>query len=298
MMIHSTSFCRKISNAIDFLHEHKKLTFSLMFLYSFLIIKLHDPLVNASVFVMKRMSIQGYNIFISILALTSLLSLIAVLIVQLKKHQNLLQLKLILLVSIISILLIHYVYLLEMNIEIIHAFAYGGLVVLFFAFFKRWAAAVIFSIPVMLLDEWNQYINLYPTYVEYWELNDVLLNILGEIFVLCFLFSLNIFPNKTNYVWYKKPEFLMFVFLVFSFTLFTTLGFFSTHQIYSTDTTIFNMSRLQNHDVSWHIHGLTKKVYYILTPKESLFLFTVICFLLIVLDEYLLRKINNFKNNR
>jgi hypothetical protein len=297
-MIHSTSFSRKISNIIDFLNERKKLTFSLMFLYSFLIIKLHDPLVNVSVFVMKRMSIQGYNTFISILALTSLLCLIAVLIAQLKKHQNQLQLKLILLFSIISILLIHYVYLLEMNIEIIHAFAYGGLVVLFFAFFKRWAAAVIFSIPVMLLDEWNQYINLYPTYVEYWELNDVLLNMLGQIFVLCFLFSLNIFPNKHNYVWFKKPELFMLVFLVLSFTLFTVLGLFSTHQNYVTETTIFNMSKLQNHTVSWHIHGLTKKVYYILTPKESLFLFTVICSLLIVLDEYLLRKINNFKNNR
>ena len=291
-MIHSTSFSRKISNAIDFLHKRKKLTFSLMILYSFLIIKLHDPLVNVSVFVMKRMSIQGYNTFISSLALTALLSLIFILFVQLRKHQNLLQLKLNLLVSIISILLIHYVYLLEMNIEIIHAFAYGGLVVLFFAFFKRWAAAVIFSIPVMLLDEWNQYINLYPTYVEYWELNDVLLNMLGQIFVLCFLFSLNISHKKSSCEWFKKPEFFMLVFLVLFFTLFTALGFFSTHQIYSTDTTIFNMSRLQNHEVSWHIHGLTKKVYYILTPKEALLTFTFLCTLLIFLDEVVLRKNN------
>jgi hypothetical protein len=292
MMIHITSFSRKLSKAIDFLHERKKLTLALMCLYSFLIIKLHDPLVNASVFVMKRMSIQGYNTFISSLALTALLSLIFILFVQLRKHQNQLQLKLILLVSIISILLLHYIYLLEMNIEIIHAFAYGGLVVLFFAFFKRWAAAVIFSIPVMLIDEWNQYINLYPTYVEYWELNDVLLNILGEIFVLCFLFSLNIFPVKSISSCFKKPEFALLLILILFFTIGTAIGFFATHQIYSTEVTIFNMSRLQNHTSSWHIHGLTKKVYYILSPKESLVLFTIMCSLLLVLDEYLLRKIN------
>jgi hypothetical protein len=290
MMIYTTSFSRKLSKAIDFLHERKKLTLALMCLYSFLIIKLHDPLVNASVFVMKRMSIQGYNTFISSLALTALLSLIFILFVQLRKHQNQLQLKLILLVSIISILLLHYIYLLEMNIEIIHAFAYGGLVVLFFAFFKRWAAAVIFSIPVMLIDEWNQYINLYPTYVEYWELNDVLLNILGEIFVLCFLFSLNIFPVKSISSWFKKPEFALLLILILFFTIGTVIGFFATHQIYSTEVTIFNMSRLQNHTSSWHIHGLTKKVYYILSPKEALLTFTFLCTLLIFLDEVVLRK--------
>jgi hypothetical protein len=96
MMIHTTSFSRKLSKAIDFLNERKKLTLAFMCLYSFLIIKLHDPLVNASVFVMKRMSIQGYNTFISSLALTALLSLIFILFVQLRKHQNQLQLKLIL----------------------------------------------------------------------------------------------------------------------------------------------------------------------------------------------------------
>lgn len=289
-MIQTTSFSRKISNVINFLYERKKLTLALMFLYSYLIIRLHNPLVNASVFVMRRMSIKGYNTFISSLALTALLSLIFILFVQLRKHKNQLQLKLMLLVSIISFLLLHYIYLLEMNIEIIHAFAYGGLVVLFFAFFKRWAAAVIFSIPVMLIDEWNQYINLYPTYVEYWELNDVLLNILGEIFVLCFLFSLNIFPDKSRLSWFKKPEFLLLGFLVLFFTICTAIGLFATHQVYSTEATIFNMSRLQNHTSSWHIHGLTKKIYYILSPKEALFVLTLVCSSLIFLDEFVLRK--------
>lgn len=286
----NTSFSKSIAKGINFLHERKKLTLAFMFLYSFLIIALHDPLVNVSVFIMKKMSIQGYNTFISILASTALLSLITILFIQLKKHQNHLKEKLILLISIISLLLIHYVYLLEMNIEIIHAFAYGGLVILFFAYFKRWAAAVIFSIPVMLTDEWNQYINLYPSYVEYWELNDVLLNILGQLFVLCFLFSLNIFPSIFRKVWYKKPEMILLFSIVVLFVGFTAFGFFATHQDYASDTTIFNMSRLQNHAVSWHTHGLTKKVYYILSPKESLFIFTGLSFVILFLEEKIVSK--------
>jgi len=288
--MHNTQISRKLNNWINFLHHNKKITLVLIFIYSFSIVLLHDPLVNVSVFVMKRMSIQGYNTFISSISLFSLLTFIVIFIVQIKKHQDSIKMKISLLIFIISFLLIHYVYLLEMNIEIIHAFAYGGLIFLFFSFFKRWAAAVIFSIPVMLIDEWNQYINLYPTYVEYWELNDVVLNTLGEIFVLFFLFSMNVKPEKSNQLWFKKPEFIFASSLIILFVVLSFTKVFVLHQNQTVGYTQFVMSRLQNHQLSWHVHGLTKKVYYILNPKEALVIVIFLCTILFSLDFALSKK--------
>ena len=288
--MNNTLLSKKLNDWIQFLNQNKKLTFMLLTIYSFLIIKLHNPLVNVSVFVMKRMSIQGYNTFISSLSFLALVVLLSIFIIQMKKHQEILGIKLALLFGIVSILMIHYVYLLEMNIEIIHAFAYGGLIFLFFAFFKRWTPAVIFSIPIMLLDEWNQYINLYPTYVEYWELNDVILDILGENFVLFFLFSMNIKPDYSKVKWFKRSEFIFGLSLICFFSILTLTGIFAIHQSQARDYTQFVMSRLQNFDVSWHVHGLTKKVYYILNPKEAMGIIVVFCVTLFYLDSTLAKE--------
>jgi len=290
MMTQNTRFSRGIERSMQFLYTRKLFAAILIAIYSVAIVMLHDPLVNVSVFVMKKMSIPGYNLFISLLTLTLMISLMIVVFFQLKKHSNQLKIKIILLMFIVSWLVMHYVFLLEMNIEIIHAFAYGGLIYLFYGYFRLYAAAVIFSIPVMLFDEWNQYVNLYPNYNQYWELNDVVLDILGEVFILVVFYALNITSVKSFKPLYKKPE---FIFLIVSTLLFIVLSesqVFATHTVYKCERTVFTMCNLPHEGTDWYIHTITKKHYLVLSPKDAMLIIIFICSLLLYWDRKSLPK--------
>ena len=286
-MSQNTRFSKGVERMMQFLYARKVLTALLISIYSVAILLMHDPLVKVSVFVMKRMSIPGYNLFISLLTLILLSLILGVVIYQLKKHTNQLKIKILLLVFILLWLGLHYVFLLEMNIEIIHAFAYGGLIILFYGYFRLYAAALIFSIPVMLIDEWNQYINLYPTYNQYWELNDVILDSLGEVFVLITFYCLNITKVVINQKWYKTPAFILMIGTIIVFYELIEFSIISTHTMSSTKQTIFIMSRLPHEGTDWYVHQLTKKRYLILSPKDALLVMVFMCSILMVGDRKL-----------
>lgn len=286
-MSQNTRFSKGVERMMQFLYARKVLAAILISIYSVAILLMHDPLVKVSVFVMKRMSIPGYNLFISLLTLILLSLILGVVIYQLKKHTNQLKIKIILLVFILLWLGLHYVFLLEMNIEIIHAFAYGGLIILFYGYFRSYAAALIFSIPVMLIDEWNQYINLYPTYNQYWELNDVILDSLGEVFVLITFYCLNITKVVINQKWYKTPAFILMIGTIIVFYELIEFSVISTHTMSSTKQTIFIMSRLPHEGTDWYVHQLTKKRYLILSPKDALLVMVFMCSILMVGDRKL-----------
>ena len=286
-MSQNTRFSKGVERMMQFLYARKVLTALLISIYSVAILLMHDPLVKVSVFVMKRMSIPGYNLFISLLTLILLSLILGVVIYQLKKHTNQLKIKILLLVFILLWLGLHYVFLLEMNIEIIHAFAYGGLIILFYGYFRSYAAALIFSIPVMLIDEWNQYINLYPTYNQYWELNDVILDSLGEVFVLITFYCLNITKVVINQKWYKTPAFILMIGTIIVFYELIEFSIISTHTMSSTKQTIFIMSRLPHEGTDWYVHQLTKKRYLILSPKDALLVMVFMCSILMVGDRKL-----------
>ncbi len=285
MMSQNTRFSKGIERSMRFLYSRKLLAALFISIYAVAILLMHDPLVKVSVFVMKRMSIPGYDLFITILTLSLLSVVLGVVIFQLKKHTDNLKIKIMLLLFIVIWLSVHYVFLLEMNIEIIHAFAYGGLIYLFYGYFRSYAAAVIFSIPVMLFDEWNQYINLYPTYNQYWELNDVVLDTLGEVFVLVVFYVLNITSIRPTKPWYKTTEFRFLLLSCLLFVFLCETEIFVTHTQYNTDHTWFIMSKLPHEGSDWYIHQLTKKRYLILSPKDAMLTIVFICSLLLYWDR-------------
>lgn len=276
----------KIQQTVLWLNQHKAITLLLTVLYSVGILFFHDSLVNVSVLVMNKMGLAGYNLFISILALISFLIIALFLVFQLKNSTQHTKLKIVLIIVISVILALHYLFLLEMNIEIIHAFAYAGLVFLLYSLTLRYAAAIIFSLPVMLIDEWYQYIILYPHYVEYWELNDILLDLLGGAFLLIILFISNV-KHSIKKVFYMRSEFILGIILILFFSIAVATCFFATHQSLQCQNTQFVMSKMAHPHTGWHIHGFTQKKYYILSASLSLMLFSVIGVAFLFLDNYL-----------
>jgi len=282
-------FSIKINQLIDFFHQTKSLTLILILLYSIAILLSHDFLVQISVKVMLSMGLENYNRLISGIAGMSFVSLLLFVVTEYFKNDGNKVSKLLFLFLVISSLLVHYFFLLEMNIEIIHAFAYSPLIFLFFALFKRFSAAIIFSIPIMLIDEYYQYQILY-SYVEYWELNDVLLDILGGLFILAILYISNIKVEVPKIPIYFLPEFMLLKTMLIFFVIATVTGFFSIHHNLNESHTIFEMSRIANPDDFWHIHGYTKAKYHILKFLEAAILFTLIGLSLIFFDRKFLKQ--------
>jgi hypothetical protein len=279
----------KISQATLFLHRKKPITFSLIIAYALGIVFLHDPLVNISVKVMNDMGLAAYNVMVSILAFTvfaAVASFVAISIIRPENNRNL---KILLSAGILAAIMLHYIFLLEMNIEIVHAFAYGGLVYLIYAYTLRYGAAIVWAVPVMLFDEWYQYILLYPHYVEYWELNDVVLDMLGASLILILLFVSNQ-PHKNSKPYFTRPEFILGGSMVVLFIVATASCIFALHISEVCHHTVFVMNKMETAITGWHIHGFTQKKYYILSPAQSIVLISAISFAFIGLDSCLSKK--------
>jgi hypothetical protein len=278
-----------IAKSIRFLHEKPLFTISLLIIYTLSILFLHDTMVNLSVKIMNSMGLSSYNLFITIISSSVALVAGSVLTWLIIKNPSLRKLKISALIAILMALLIHYIFLLEMNVEIIHALAYGGLAFLAYALTKRYGAALVFIVPVMLIDEWYQYKILYPHYVEYWELNDVLLDMLGAGFVLIILFIAEAPHNKSKKIT-VRPEFWLGLSMIFFFSVAVTFCLFATHETTACHHTIFVMSKIANPEVTWHIHGFTQKKYYILSPEQSIILMTLVSFAFMALDSFLSKR--------
>lgn len=282
----NTIISKFLNKSIDYLHERIWLTAILTFLYAYALMAMHDPLVNVSIKVMKSMGLDNYNIFISSLSLAALMIFSLLVVHEFLKNKGHKVIKFTYFIVIAVALVLHYFYLLEMNIEIIHAFAYAPLVFLMYSIFRRHAAAIIFTLPIMLIDEYYQYQILYE-YVEYWELNDVLLDILGGIALLSLMLIANVKLAPKKLTLTKRPEFYFLIIMMSFFVIATLANVFSIHQIYSGENTIFEMSRLQQIDSGWYIHSYTKAHYYVLNPLQSFFIFSGISIALLFFDSCL-----------
>ncbi|MCS6819767.1 MAG: hypothetical protein RMJ53_03705 [Chitinophagales bacterium] len=180
----------------------------------------------------------------------------------------------------------HFFFLLEMNIELIHVVEYGILCSILYFACSNAAKAVLLSLPVMIVDEYIQYIYLYGHYNKYFEFNDILLDVLGCGFFLSFL---KIFQSKIrNYnlppILKRKELHAMFLFAFIVVALIITC-FFAVHEQFSCKNTIFVMSRIENPYRFWQIHSFTGAKYHILNPFSGI---ALIClyFVSIALLDY------------
>jgi len=265
-----------MSKLVGFLSNNPYLNLSLILIYGYLIIKLHNPLVQLSIVVMKFTGIDGYNTLISIITVVCLIFLSVYIWKSYRRNKENWQEKIIFSGLIMLFLILHYRFLLEMNIEIIHAFAYGIWFIPLLAFFRSPALALTVSLPFMLFDEWYQYQVLYPHYVQYWELNDVILNVLGCMFMMALIKWSDI---KISVEWRWSITLLALYIVLFSFCVF--FGVFAVTKQDVNSNSILIINKLLTFNQWWQIHPLTKKEYLVVGWKS----FWMLISLLILLNN-------------
>jgi hypothetical protein len=248
---------------------------ALTVVYGLSVLLLHDFFVQISIRLMNHFSLPLYNKLVrNVFLFVGLIFAGACL---WKSLQNKRYVLLIFFMVFLVLLLLHAAFLFEMNVEIIHAVEYGILGVLFYRLCSNAGWSVALSLPFMLLDEWIQYSFLYKNYNQYYEFNDLVLNVLGiGIFVL----FIKIFeePRKevSTALW-KRKEFL-FILLIFSVFIILVAGcVFAVHQNVACSNTVFVLSKINFPESFWHIHFFTGAKYHILSPVWGAIIMFLLC---------------------
>ncbi|MBX2903644.1 MAG: hypothetical protein KF872_08815 [Chitinophagales bacterium] len=261
---------------------------SLAIVYGLAIVFLHDWFVQLSIKVMNHFSLLVYNVLVRnfSLAIGALVLGFCSWKVFLNKRFDLLFFLFILL----ALLVLHWLFLFEMNIEIIHALEFGLLALLLYGATCNAGAAVILCLPFMLIDEWVQYSLLYGNYNKYYEFNDLVLDILGAGLAILVLKIIEKERKTVLLPFWKRNEYrVLFVLLIF-FCVLVLSGVLAAHQSQVNTYTIFTLSRIDAPELFWQTHAFTGAKYHILAPLPGAFIMFVLCVLLGCIDYSFIQK--------
>jgi len=106
-------------------------------------------------------------------------------------------------------------FLMVVNVEMIHLVQYGLLTLLLFPLFCHFGSSLFFAIILGALDEAYQYWVLTPLSTDYYDFNDVIINLLGAALGLILLYSNGLQTKQEISHWFPSPTIFI--------TLFTSL---------------------------------------------------------------------------
>ncbi len=264
-----------IQKTVFWLQKNRLLNILLVLTFSCFIVFMHDSFVNVSINLMNAYSFATYDKTVSIIAFIIGVAGISILGYKIYAERSFWQAKIFYLAASFTLLAIHFFVLTEMSIEMIHALMYFGLSFLLFPLFGRYSAAIIFALVVMIIDEWFQYKILYPEYVEYYELNDILLDVLGSGLLITLLFIFGVKNKNNDTAFFKKSEFVLSGSILFVVFLGLATCFFSLYPENSCGNTIFVFNKLNNPHLFWQVHPFNKAVYHVMKPVEGIAIITI-----------------------
>ena len=242
-------------------------------LYSYYIIYWHEVYVDMAVRKLEDIGLAAFNTMVMKVVLGISGSLCLFIAWRLKwqyKHQrrpqNVLHGLLIFALLIGLWMTAHTLLLLEMNVELIHVPMYAILAFFLFFAFRHWTMIVLVALPIMLYDEWYQYIVLHAHYETYYSFNDVMCDVLGLAVGLLLLAILGFYPARRRLhamEWvYLSAISLSALYLAWLWHKGILIGYQADELLH----TRFVFNQLLNPTQLWQIHSYTYKEYMVLKP--------------------------------
>jgi hypothetical protein len=275
-----------LQRSIYWLEKRRLINVLLVLAYSVFIFFMHNPVVLLSVWVMKLLTLPIYNKVVLVIFTLFIILFTTFLLTQLKKYPGNYPLKLLYLFASIAFIIIHFKLMFEMNIEIIHIYEYPLLAILIFPLTRRFGPAVLFALPVMLLDEWHQYMVLYPAYVEYLELNDVMIDIYGCGLAMATLMICGVARKEMINPFWKRPEFITLCLILFGFIIAVKTCFFCYYPADKCSNTYMVLNKLEEPEKFWRQFKNRPVIYHVSTPFESVVIITSLCLFYFGLDSF------------
>ncbi len=270
------------------LGKNRWLNLVLVLAYTVFILHGHDTFVQLSVVVMNKLSLPIYNQRVMQLMMALGAFFLLNTLYTLWQNPTQWRTKLVFLLFCFATLAVHVAVLFEMNIEIIHVAEYIVLVLLLFPFSRSIGASLVYALPIMIADELNQYLVLYPNYNKYFEFSDIVLDLLGAGTFMLLLHIGGLILQKDNRHWLKKPAVVLLLTIITSATLglLTKLFVFTPDEVQA--HTVFVFNRLEQPKLFWQVHNFTGAKYHVLLPHEGIALVFLVCALFIAYEKLVL----------
>lgn len=255
---------------VHWLSAHRIVNLLLILCYFYFLFSMHVPFANLSVRVMLAMSLPVYNTVVMAVSITLLILFVALMAFQLRKYPDERTLKITCLLITIACIILHFRFLFEMNIEIIHVFQYSILAFLLFPLTRRFGAAVFFAVPFMLIDEWHQYRVLYPGFVEYFEFNDVMIDIYGCGLIMVALMICGVKGAAPVRPIWRRSEFIFLLVSLIAVTIAIHSCFIALYEADSCANTWLVLNRIHQPVTFWRKFPGRDVVYHIMQPLEAI----------------------------
>ncbi|PSR03306.1 MAG: hypothetical protein BRD50_06045 [Bacteroidetes bacterium SW_11_45_7] len=273
-----------LNRIIDWLEQHRLINAGLVLLYTGFLLFLHGTFVKLSVDIMLALGRPLYNLIVGSVSIVLGLAFIGFLVWQVQRHPFLRTSKLIYFFITMTLMLIHYQFLFELNIEIIHSLQFAGLAFLLYPFTRRFGAAIIMGLPVMILDEWYQYMILFPENIIYFDFNDILMDVLGSALLLCGMWIGGVNTENQPGPFWQRSE----LYLLAGMILLTAIGLSTCHfarfAFATCDNTWFVFSQLDNPRQFWQEHPTHGSIYHVMPPVEGTIVNSIVCLFYMLID--------------
>ncbi|MEM6317865.1 MAG: VanZ family protein [Bacteroidota bacterium] len=110
----------------------------------------------------------------------------------------------------VALIIVSFNMLLVVNVEIIHFIQYGVLAILMMPLFENYGDTLFFATVLAVLDEGYQYFVLAPLRTEYFDFNDIIIDLIGAAMGLLLLWIVGVKNEIEGRKWFKTPRFIGF----------------------------------------------------------------------------------------
>lgn len=259
-----------LPSVIFWFQTRKTINLLLVFAYFGFIMVMHHPMVLLSMWVEKNLYIETYNLVVALVFLSLLLLFSFFVLKKLASERRNQKLKIFYLISTVALIIIHSRFMFDSNIEIIHSFEFTILAFLIFPLTKRFGAAVLFTLPFMLFDEWYQYIVLYPQWNDYFDLNDIMMDTYGCGLTMIVLMIFGIKGSENIKPFWQRPEFISLVCLVIAVLVAVKICFIAAYANDACSNTRLVMNERIIPEPFFRPHPTHHISYHVMKPLEGL----------------------------
>jgi hypothetical protein len=271
------------------LKQHKALNLSLVFIYGISLIFLHDFFVGLSYNTMINLSLPVYNKVVLAISVCGGIAVLVSLLYMLYNTKEDRNKKIFFLLTTSLLIALHYKFLFEMNIEVVHVLEFTFLAVLLFPLTGSFGGAVVFTLPFIFVNEWYQYVVLYPTYIHYFEFNDIVVDLLGCGIAMIVLWIAGAKPGGNPVPLLKQPSVISLLIINLLFVVLLATCVFAFYPADKCSTTFLVLNQLPNPHLFWqtHVYGA---IYHVMKPVEGMIAINLVCLFFIVMDSMAIKQ--------
>ncbi len=199
-----------MKSLVQYLSLRPKLNLVLAIIYFLLVVLPHEQVGLWTVDIFGHLPRSRYDAIILTGGIVLLLIYLTPLLAAILKRPNR-KLLLISLITSIVLSIIAFRTLVIINIEIVHFFQYGFMALLIFPLVKHYGQTLLICTMLGAIDEAYQYFYLAPERTDYYDFNDVIINLLGATFGLVAIAAVGCEPIRRSWNWVWKGVFVVAV---------------------------------------------------------------------------------------